>query len=58
LEKAKSEAMAEANSLQPLTSDVTTYYQAKNDAINNARSYISKIDTHINDIVHEIAGTN
>lgn len=58
LEKAKSEAMAEANSLQPLTSDVTTYYQAKNDAINNARAYASKIDTHINDIVHEIAGTN
>lgn len=58
LEKAKSEAIAEANSLQPLTSDVTTYYQAKNDAINNARSYASKIDTHINDIVHEVAGTN
>lgn len=58
LEKAKGEAMAEANSIQPLTSDVTAYYKAKNDAINNARSYASKIDTHINDMVHEIAGIN
>ena len=58
LEKAKSEAMAEANSIQPLTSDVTTYYKAKNDAINNARSYASKIDTLINDKVHEISGIN
>lgn len=58
LEKAKSEAMAEANSIQPLTSDISDYYAAKNEAIKNARAYTSRIDTQINDIVHQTAAEN
>ena len=50
--------MAEAHSIQPITSDVSTYYKAKTDAIKNAREYASKIDTAINDINHQIADAN
>jgi hypothetical protein len=50
--------MAEATSIQPMTSDVSEYYKAKNDAIKNARAYTSKIDTQINDIVHQTADEN
>lgn len=58
LEKAKGEILAEANSIQPMTSDVSEYYKAKNDAIKNARAYTSKLDTQINDIVHQTANEN
>lgn len=53
LEKAKNEIMADANSIQPITSDASAYYAAKNEAIKNARAYTSKLDTTINDIVHQ-----
>lgn len=58
LEKEKGEILAEANSVQPMTSDVSEYYKAKSDAIKNARAYTSKIDTQINDIVHQTATEN
>jgi small-conductance mechanosensitive channel len=45
--------MADANSIQPITSDASAYYAAKNEAIKNARAYTSKLDTTINDIVHQ-----
>ena len=58
LEKSKNEIMAEATNIQPITSDADVYYNAKNNAIKNARAYTTKLDTEINDIVHEIANTN
>lgn len=58
LEKAKGEIMAEAANLKPITSDTSVYYAAKNDAIKNARAYTTKLDTEINDRVHQIANDN
>lgn len=58
LEKAKGEIMAEATNLKPITSDASVYYAAKNDAIKNARAYTTKLDTEINDRVHQIASDN
>ncbi len=53
LEVAKNKAFAEANNLQPITSDVSTYYVAKNDAIKNARDYAERLDFKINDLIRE-----
>lgn len=58
LEKEKGEILAEATSIQPMTSDVNDYYTARNEAIKNARAYTSKIDTQINNIVHQTADEN
>ena len=58
LEQAKNKAFAEANSLQPLTSDVSAYYVAKNDAIKNARDYAERLDFKINDVIHEASDYN
>lgn len=51
LEKAKNEIMADANSIKPVTSDVSQYYAARNEAIKNAREYTTKLDTAINDVI-------
>lgn len=58
LEVAKNKAFAEANSLQPMTSDVSAYYVAKNDAIKNARDYAERLDFKINDLIHEASDYN
>lgn len=58
LEKAKNEIMAEATNLQPVTSDVNAYYAAKNEAIKNARNYTTKLDTEINERIHQTANDN
>lgn len=58
LEQAKNKAFAEANSIQPLTSDVSAYYVAKNDAIKNARDYAERLDFKINDLIHEASDYN
>lgn len=58
LEKSKNEIMAEANSIQPITSDASVYYAAKNDAIKNARAYTTKLDTEINDRIHQTKDIN
>lgn len=59
LEKAKNEVIAEANSsIQPMTSDISTYYAAKNDSIKNARAYATKLDTEINNRVHQVNEQN
>ena len=58
LEVAKNKAFAEANSLQPMTSDVFAYYVAKNDAIKNARDYAERLDFKINDLIHEAGNYN
>ena len=36
-----------------MTSDVSVYYAAKNDAIKNARDYAERLDFKINDVIHE-----
>lgn len=51
LEKSKNEIMAEANSIKPITSDVSQYYAARNEATKNAREYTTKLDTAINDTI-------
>ena len=58
LEKAKQEILAEANNIQPITSDATAYYTAKNEAIKNARAYTVKLDTEINDRIHQVSEAN
>lgn len=58
LEKSKNEIMAEATNFKPITSDADTYYSARNDAIKNARAYTTKLDTEINNIVHQTASDN
>jgi hypothetical protein len=58
LEQAKNKAFAEANSIQPMTSDVSAYYAAKNDAIKNARDYAERLDFKINDVIHEASDYN
>lgn len=58
LEKAKGEIMAEANNIQPVTSDVSAFYKARNEAIKNARAYTTKLDTEINDRVHQTVSDN
>lgn len=54
LEQAKNKAFAEANNLQPITSDADVYYAAKRDSIKNARDYAERIDFKINDINREV----
>lgn len=51
LEKSKNEILADANSIKPITSDVSQYYAARNEAIKNAREYTTKLDDAINDVV-------
>lgn len=58
LEKSKSELEAEAHNIQPITSDVNAFYAARNEAIKNARAYTTKIDTEINNRVHEVNDAN
>lgn len=58
LEKAKGEIMAEATNIQPVTSDVDDFYKARNEAIKNARAYTTKLDTEINDRVHQTVSDN
>ena len=58
LENAKRELMAEANNIQPVTSDVSAYYDAKNNAIKNARAYANKLDIEINDRIHQTVSDN
>lgn len=58
LEKAKNEILAEANGIQPITSDASTYYAAKNDAIKNARAYTTRLDMEINNRIHEVSDKN
>lgn len=58
LEKAKNEILAEANGIQPITSDASAYYAAKNDAIKNARAYTTKLDMEINNRIHEVSDKN
>lgn len=58
LEKAKNEIMAEANSIKPITSDASQYYAARNEAIANARNYTTKLDTEINERIHQTANDN
>lgn len=58
LENAKRELIAEANSIQPITSDVSAYYDAKNNAIKNARAYANKLDIEINDRIHQTVSDN
>lgn len=58
LEKSKNEIMAEATNFKPITSDADTYYSARNDAIKNARAYTTKLDTEINNIVHQTTSDN
>lgn len=58
LENAKRELIAEANSIQPITSDVNAYYDAKNNAIKNARAYANKLDIEINDRIHQTVSDN
>lgn len=58
LEKTKGEIMAEATNFQPITSDASVYYDARNKAIQNARAYTTKLDTVINDRVHQVVSDN
>jgi hypothetical protein len=58
LEKSKNEIMAEATNFKPITSDADTYYSARNDAIKNARAYTTKLDTEINNIIHQTTSDN
>jgi hypothetical protein len=58
LEKAKNEILAEANSIQPITSDASIYYAAKNEAIKNARAYTTKLDTEINNRIQQTKDAN
>ena len=58
LEKSKKELEAEAHNLQPVTSDVNDFYSARNEAIKNARAYTTKIDTEINNRIHEVNDAN
>ena len=58
LEKSKNEIMADANSIKPITSDVSQYYAARNEAIKNAREYTTKLDTAINEIIHQTKDEN
>ena len=58
LENAKRDLIAEANSIQPVTSDVSAYYDAKNNAIKNARAYANKLDVEINDRIHQTVSDN
>lgn len=58
LETAKNKIMAEATGIKPITSDASVYYAARNEAIKNAREYTTKIDAHINDVIHQTASEN
>ena len=58
LEKSKNELEAEAHNIQPVTSDVNAFYSARNEAIKNARAYTTKIDTEINNRIHEVNDAN
>lgn len=58
LEQAKNEVLAEANNIQPITSDAAVYYAAKNDSIKNARAYATKLDTEINNRIQQTKDTN
>lgn len=58
LEQAKNEVLAEANNIQPITSDAATYYAAKNDSIKNARAYATKLDTEINNRIQQTKDAN
>lgn len=58
LEKSKNELEAEAHNIQPMTSDINAFYSARNEAIKNARAYTTKIDTEINNRVHEVNNAN
>jgi hypothetical protein len=41
-----------------MTSDISAYYVAKNDAIKNARDYAERLDFKINDLIHEASDYN
>ena len=58
LETAKNKIMAEATGIKPITSDASVYYAARNEAIKNAREYTTKLDAHINDLIHQTASEN
>lgn len=58
LESAKNKIMAEATGIKPITSDASVYYAARNEAIKNAREYTTKLDAHINDVIHQTASEN
>ena len=58
LETAKNKIVAEATGLKPITSDASVYYAARNEAIKNAREYTTKLDAHINDVIHQTASEN
>lgn len=58
LEQAKNEILAEANNLQPITSDAALYYAAKNDSIKNARAYATKLDAEINNRIQQTKDAN